>query len=352
MRNSRCGQTLVILVLVIFGGGFIWAGEPAKDQPPVSPPELHASAVLPEAVRAAEAVHVPVEGIQLGAPGSGLQINDEVTLVATVVDEGRTRQWVILLKAQNITAEEKAKYHAAPFTLYSSIGGRSEFPASELGGLAIRILGPYSPGNGNRGAKDVWSGTLINPQFLSIGLAGASTLIQRLARGSQSGSYAINSVPFSPEKIAEGRKATAGLQITPDEERAFAGLMPAMMSFFQIASQTTGLRDIVFEMIDVSWMSLLRHGGKIEDVNFELMPPFAGLESANWGLPSTVRVNTLGMRLDLFKKPALLCRFAVISPLGPMVNCAGIIGFTACRPTGKGPRLILNVVASRLAPPP
>jgi hypothetical protein len=123
-----------------------------------------------------------------------------------------------------------------------------------------------------------------------------------------------------------------------------------MLSFFQIASQTTGLRDIVFEMIDVPWMSLLGHGGKIDEVNFELTPPFIELESAKWGLPATMKVNTLGTRMDLFKKPALLCRFAVVSPVAPLVNCAGIVGFTACRPNGKGPRLMVNVLASRPVP--
>lgn len=346
-------QTSVVFALALMIGLIARADEAKAEKPAITAPELKASIPLPEAVIASAAVDVPTKDIFLREDGgAGLRIDDTVTLVATVVDGEKIRQWIILLKVQDFKPEEKDKYYSAPWTLYTNLGGKIEFPKSPLGSLAIRVLGPYSPGKGSKGAKNIWSGAIINPQFLALGFNGTSTLMQRLLTLREPVSLAMNATPFPEERIAEGRRQNATFGITAEEERAFAGFMPAMLSFFQIASQTTGLRDIVFEMIDVPWMSLIAHGGKIDDVNFAITPPFDELAPAKWGLPATMKVGSLAMQLELFKKPALLCNMAVTLPAPPLLNCAGIVGFTACRPNGKGPRLTVNVVAARPVPAP
>lgn len=72
---------------------------------------------MPEALRAAATVNVPTQSLILRTDGSGFQIDDSVTIIATVTEGEKIRQWLILLKAKNLTAEEQAKYHSRQWTL-------------------------------------------------------------------------------------------------------------------------------------------------------------------------------------------------------------------------------------------
>ncbi len=91
------------------------------------------------------------------------------------------------------------------------------------------------------------------------------------------------------------------------------------------------------------------HGG-LTDANFELRSPFEPLPPAAWGLPADAKVYSIGFRLHIQGKPALDCRFAVTTPRVPLLNSAGIVGIAAMRPNGKGPRVMIRMMAAQAAP--
>jgi hypothetical protein len=53
--------------------------------------------------------------------------------------------------------------------------------------------------------------------------------------------------------------------------------------------------------------------------------------------------------LQLSKKPALVCQLAVVAPAPPLLTSAGIVGLAAQRPDGKGPHLMIQLLAARCA---
>ena len=72
-------------------------------------------------------------------------------------------------------------------------------------------------------------------------------------------------------------------------------------------------------------------------------------EAAEWGAVAdgAGEVYALPMQLRLNGQPALLFQMAVVTPRPPLLMSAGIIGLVATRPDGKGPVLMLRVVATR-----
>ena len=54
--------------------------------------------------------------------------------------------------------------------------------------------------------------------------------------------------------------------------------------------------------------------------------------------------------LQLSKKPALVCQLAVVAPAPPLLTSAGIVGLAAQRPDGKGPHLMICLLAAHVGP--
>jgi hypothetical protein len=59
--------------------------------------------------------------------------------------------------------------------------------------------------------------------------------------------------------------------------------------------------------------------------------------ASGYGFPFVLEVND---------KPALSCNLAVVSARPPLLTCAGIIGIAAQSPDGKGPHLMVQLMAA------
>jgi hypothetical protein len=274
------------------------------------------------------------------------------------IDGKSLRQWAVVLII-NPRGPEEEKFTSSAQTLYLSTGSKIDFSATFREGMAIHVLGPFSQAKGSASAKDTWSGALINTQFLGLGLDAIPAFISRTQlmaahdpsfKGKRF-SIQTGSAAFPPEQIASNRAAMESYAVTAAEERSFAGGPPALMDFFNIASLTPGVRDILFEAVNIPWLKLAAHGGQFQ-VNFDFMAPFEKLSASDWGLPPETQVYSMGLRISLFEKPALVCRLALTNPRVPLLNCAGIVGFAAMRPNGKGPHLMIRVMAAKPAPTP
>lgn len=321
---------------------------------PVVLPDFVPVTWLPSTTAVLTKAAVATEGIVVAPAEVGIQKTDTVTLLVQAMEDKSLRQWAVVLSINDIKPEEKLLRSKA-FAIYLSTGRKVDFSPSPFEGMLIHVLGPFSAAKGAAKAKDVWSGSLVNPQFLGLGIDQTAALFRRLALRSQEdptlkgGNFSVGSEVFSTEQINETRKWVGPMAVTEAEERAYAGFIPSMFDFFKIASQTPGVREIVFEILDVPWWSLVAHGGRISDIYFELLGPFDELPAAAWGLPSEARVYSMGLRLHLLGKPALNCRLALTVPRVPLLNCAGIVGFAAMRPNGKGPQLMIRVMAAKAA---
>jgi len=322
----------------------------------VSPPAFSHVDWLPVVLPALQKASVATDAIRFAEPGSTERIGDTVTVLAQSSEEGRIRQWAIVLALHEIKPEEK-KLRTPSFSLYLTSGAKVDFTSGPFSGMLIHVFGPFSSDHGSKGSKDIWSGSLINPQYLGLGLDGTANFCRRIH---DELSKQAKDKPFSFSLSVEGhppanpyppemKEMLDRLHVTAAEERSYAGLMVALGSFFGIASQTPGVRDIIFEAADIPWLSVLGHGGRIDDVHYELTGPYESLNPADWGMPPNTKVSGFGMMLMLYGKPALLCHFAVTSPRVPILNSAGILGIAARRPDGKGPLVTIRVMAGRPA---
>lgn len=321
-----------------------------------APPEFAHVSWLPEMLPALSKARMTADGITLAPQRTSIQKEDTVTLLVQSVDGRVLRQWAASLIMNPRKPEEKA-YTSPAESFHLNNGSIVEFNACQLDSMAIHVIGPYSQTKGSATAKDVWSGTLINPQFLALGLEATPAMFIRIdeqanADPSLKGrAFTINAgpKPYPPDQIAIHQTLMEPFAITKAEERSFAGCSPALMNFFGIAIQTPGVREILREIVDFSWLQFALHGGRIE-VHFELTGPMQRLPATDWGLPPETPVYSIGMRVKLYGKPALLCRMALTRPRVPLLNCAGIIGISAVRPNGEGPRMMVRVMSAQAAP--
>jgi len=302
---------------------------------------------------------VAVDRITMAPVGTDVRKGDTLTVLVQAADRKGLRQWAVVLSVNDIKPEEQALRSPA-MTWHLSTGRKVDFGPSPFEGILIHVIGPFSAARGATASKDVWSGSLVNPQYLALGLDGCAALLVRVSQlvgadpvlKGRPISLDVNNRPFPAGVIAETNAWSGRLAMTEAEDRAFAGLFPALVNFFQIASQTPGVREIVLETLDIPWWSVVAHGGRITNVEFELFGPFVELAAADWGLPPDARVYALGLRLKLQGKPALQCRLAVTAPRVPLFNSAGIVGLAAMRPNGRGPHLMVRVMAARAAADP
>jgi hypothetical protein len=328
----------------------------AQPQPPaIAPvvPELRRVAALPVAAEAAAKAGVPFAGIAPDEARTGLHKGDSVTALVTHIDGGKTRQWIVFLKANPPEETEKTEPPAG-LTMYSTSGRELRIPG-KANAIAIRVLGPFSESlNGSKKAKDRWSGALVNETYLELGLDRACALMMRLEKlartmeGKMPENFGIGfgTRPFPVEQRDANRAVMDQLGITEEDERALMGSFPAMVSFFHVILQTQGLDEILRSVVDISWVSLIKSGGNLVP-NFQYLNPFTELPAGEWGLSKQERCYSLKFQLSLNGKPALNCQMAVTSARPPLLTSAGIVGLAAQRPDGKGPLLLMQVIDAR-----
>jgi hypothetical protein len=219
--------------------------------------------------------------------------------------------------------------------------------------VVVRTLGPFVESAARGKPKKVPEKSerfALNKGFLALGLHHAAAAFRRLDQGPVRGTWAVGHVPFSEEKLAEGRKTAAKLQLTADEEHALIGAIPALLSYFEVVQNTPGLSDIFFEIVDLpSAWSLIRNAGiKSVGIHF-LRKGITASKAAPWGLPDSAPIYHLPLALELNHQTALNLTFVVTSPNPPLLACAGVVGLLAEKPDDPQKYLTLRVLSARAA---
>lgn len=309
---------------------------------------------FPAVVAYANRQHVPVSGLVSPEPTASAFVGDEITALVELENRTIPKQWLVSIRIVGLTDREKRAKSPAPLLLYTSTGRQIEFGykpvAVELLTLAPFFENEKVPGR----AREKKARAILNAEFLSLGLDGASRTGRRIydaARklpGRSLSRFAFSSTPFPAEGIEATKKLAESIGLTREDERAFTSMMPALFAFFRVAQNAPGLSDILDELVDkpsLIW-SFFRHGGALEPFFHNTMSGIRVLDSKLWRTGEDP-VYRFPVTVALNGKPTLTCALAVTSPYPPLLACGGIVAAAAEPTENDGRRLTIRVLATR-----
>jgi len=269
------------------------AAEATRNTPPPIP-SFRQLAPLASVQAAAQAAQIALDGIAPPVEQANMSEGDTVTALVSLTSGTKLQQWLIALTAVQPTEKEKQQRGQA-MVFYSSSGHELRFE-SESAALAIQSIGPLTQADAGRKASTApavkRARTRVAADFLALGLDRPPAMSERTKKkraedpSLPSGGLEIGMKPFPPDVIERARVATEAVGITEADERALVGSLLALIEFFQIASKTSGLQEVVMSVIDVPWWSIIRSGGKMPGLNLELIENQPRIDAKPWALPT------------------------------------------------------------------
>ncbi|MBS0662110.1 MAG: hypothetical protein JSR48_02520 [Verrucomicrobia bacterium] len=325
----------------------------AADESPPRPPEFRRLPPLLAIREAGTKAHLPVTGLAAAVDRPDARPGDSVTVLVSLTKRDTLKQWLIRLELEQPGAGGPLRSYAAA-DFYTSTGHHFRFSGGTAG-LRIAMIGPLEESDAGRPAATSPAVKRVRVQvgmdFLALGLDRAPAMTLRVAaeraRNPQlpHGNLGIRGQPFPPDVVARDGPVAAAAGVTEADERSIIGSVMALQEFFQLASRTPGLDDVLRSVLDLPWWSIIRNGGKI-DLNIESLPFQRELVAADWGLPAAEKAYAAPFLLRINGRPALVFQLALAAPKPPLTVSAGIVGLAACAPDGDGPVLTFQVVSS------
>jgi hypothetical protein len=282
---------------------------------------------------------IAVGKMDLRGVDSVSEIGDSVLALATYSDGAKVfQQWLIELTLVDKNAKESKAAAEKTQTLYTNTGGHYEFRSSRSA-LALRTIGPFTKETKLTDKIPVLKArSLVSTEYLGIGLnLTAEALIKIRSKAATANkekhrfSLDTSGVRFSDARIEEGKRIAQLYEITPDNDRAFAASIPALMEFFNAVRRAPGLNSILFQILEKpSVWSLVTKGGLDVSLNLNMN----GTQLVDKIGPDTL--YKLPVTLVLNKQAALKTQLFVCTPRPPLRNSAGVFGIIAQHPSGKG----------------
>jgi hypothetical protein len=303
-------------------------------------------------VSAAKARKIPLSGSDSAGEPGVLNPGDSFAAVVTLCEKGGKRtQWLLYLTALADKPKESEK-PSEPIVLYSGRSNRFEF-ASSPAQVRLETIGPFTGTPSKKTKVQQQSETFtLDKGLLSLGLDQAARSVWRAVQANESGHFYFDSQPPNAKQMAEAGRVAEKLQLTVEEERALAGGIPALFSYFDVVQHTEGLEDILLKVVrKPSLWSIIRHIGVTVNLRFELKQITPAAPNS-WGSLTSGPLYYVPLAVELNHQLALTVTFAVTNPRPPLLSCGGIIGMLAERPGDKETYLTLRIVSARLAPSP
>lgn len=299
----------------------------------------------------AEREAIPLTGWETVTDRQQVAAGDRCIVLVTLTSGRREEQWLLDFTVAALTDDEIAVASgnpAAGATLYTSSGRELKFDGQRVA-LNATLLGPLRTDESRieRALDRVERQTvrlMVNGEFLALGLDQAAATILRLRDDSGKVGFGLRAdQPFPADEAAANRAAFDAKGITAADERAIAAAVPALGEFLGIAAGTPGLRNILFKVVDIPWWALIRDlGGVSTNINLDGARLHAlADEPGRYVIPLTVAING---------KDALVAQLVVGRPQPPGTALAGITVITAGRPNGQGPRVVIELLATRARP--
>jgi len=247
----------------------------------------------------------------------------------------------VLFAGNELKPQEKKTAGKAP-VLFTSSGRELRFDNTPSG-VAIRTVGPFNQTGNDDGVRDEWSGAIVTRDYLALGFDSTALALRKLSRATGSG-LGFSSRPLPEKKAAANRTLLETAGIGLEDERAFVGGTMAMADFFRIAAQTPGIRDVLRQMLDISWKDVL----KGPQIGINIQAEVEDFSPEFWGLAPGEVCRTFCFRIDLNGVPRLMCRVAATKPMRPLQTVAGVVGIAVSRVDGGGPHVMVRVLSARL----
>jgi hypothetical protein len=344
MLINLSGLTTILLALFLPATELLAAAPEANKKLLPSPP-------FPSTVVAAKQTGILLEPIEAFTSGDQLTPGDSITALITLFQKGaKSTQWLLYLETQATNSKSISTNVPHPMVLYSSFGNKLTFDSSPAK-AKLRLLGPFGEGSAVISKMhDKTTQLEVDQGFLSLGIDRAAAIIYQLRQQNIKGAFNFGPKPFSKAQIEQDSKLAASLHISSEDERAVAGSVPALMSYFNIVEEIPGLKDILIKVVDMpSIWSMIRHAGV--DADLAVQPENMGPIALNsWSLPKDAATFQLPIKLDLNGQPALRLTFFVTAPKRPLLLCGGIIGFLAEKPGDEQTYLMLRIVRATARP--
>ncbi|HXR04485.1 MAG TPA: hypothetical protein VN836_07240, partial [Verrucomicrobiae bacterium] len=275
---------------------------------------------------AAQANHIPIGQIDPPSGTNTLHPSDSATVLVTFVQKTNQMQWLLYLEAT--APDPKEKPEKTTVTLSSSFGEPATFE-SEPAPAQLRLLGPFAITNTSRPVKSRGKEARISldKDFLGLGLDQAAALALRWEQMTNSENSQLTARATLAE-TTNSKDAQPTFKPTPAEQRIIYGQYPALFSYVHTVSQTKGLNDLFFKVVELpSVWSMVRHLGMNFNLSADDSP--ARANPADWNLPASAEVYYYPWRLQLNGKPALKVTLVVTSPHPPLLICSGVVGVLA-----------------------
>ena len=233
--------------------------------------------------------------------------------------------------------------------IYNTLGHKLEFPSAPAF-VALRTIGPFVAGETRKKPRDETTRFVLDQDYLGLGLEQAAAAILRMHRSGVKGPCMSGTDPFGEDVIGKCRKADETWHINPAEERALAGSLPALLSYFKTVQEAPELLDILAKALDrPSLWSLLWHRG-ISSTSFDWDPPrIAPADASAWQVSGHPAAYYCPMTLLLNHHPSLDLTLVVTAPQPPLLSCGGVLGVLAEKPGDKQIYLTLRIVSARLS---
>lgn len=338
---NRAGRRVV--VPVVLQDSLQPNATPVPAHPPQPEwPDFHFLPPFASVVRKADALNLPLRNPIVSTDAvPALHKDDKVTALVTVVDDERIQQWLVLFVNTELKPSERDP--GKPMHVFSSSGRDLIFERLPTG-VAVRALGPFQQSHKDSGIDDKWSGAILDGRSLTLGFDSVAAMLVK-ASAAPDGGFGFRATPFPANETIENRKRLEAAGIGVDDERAFVGGAGALAEFFRIAAQTPGVRDVLRELLDLSWKDYMRN----PNINIDLSGVVGDASSAWWGLPPTMPCRTLTFRILLNGVPRIVCRVAATRPVRPLQTVAGIVGVAAGRVDGSGPHVMVRLLGASAA---
>ncbi len=335
--------------------GALWAVARlgAAEAPAVVVPSFGFPRALPEILAAAQQAGIPIDRFEQRAERRSAVPGDSVTALISLSQGAKLEQWVLGLTTAALTEQETRLPPLKEFRAYSSTGTESRF-GGRRAAITVALVGPVSrgaPAAAKPSSAARRGRILVNAEYLEFGFDDAceATLSMREEnRGDGGGEkldYRIERTPFPAAVVRANQPLAVRRGLTAARERALIGSGLALPEFLRLIAKTPGLQDILRNVIDVSWWSVLTRGSTGKLKSRPLIPYVRKLDGKPSGgsppgyfLPVAILLN---------EEPALSCALLVKEPRAPFATTAGVFGVAACRPYSQDLQLTIRLIAGR-----
>ncbi len=297
---------------------------------------------------------IATSGIEFAPAGAQPRQGDTVTLLVTLAEGGTQRQWLATIAAAGLTEKERALPAPKEDVLYTSTGLTLRYPKTRTA-LRVTFAGPFFEDPAKQGEPDIArERVVVAPEYLSLGLDRYAEAAQRWSEQAHTAGvkladlfYIGSGGKLSAEQLEKGKRFTTLIHPPPEEERLVVGVSFALREFLRSALEVDAFKDVLFQvMVKPSLWSLVTGFGANAFLQYD-QEDVRPVDGRALGLASPA--YALPLKLHFNGKLALRATLVMTEARPPLQASAGIVAIASEHPTEAGKKLLIQMIAARVA---